>query len=168
MLNCYKVVYLGEEKEWKKHLIVLGIAVLLICVGLSGCEESDKNNDVDVTGDTSEIELLGYNITTTWWVVVYGGSEKYEKSGFYHGYPSDAFNKQYKISGTVKNIAGKTLDKVNITANFYDSNNNFLASKTDSKNIFIDTYTWDFEIICSSINEYFEEIDHLKFEFEVS
>jgi len=28
-----------------KHLIVLGIAVLLICVGLSGCEELNTEND---------------------------------------------------------------------------------------------------------------------------
>ena len=32
-----------------KHLIVLGIAVLLICVGLSGCTEENKNNITETT-----------------------------------------------------------------------------------------------------------------------
>ena len=44
----------------KKQLVILGIAVLLICVGLSGCEELSK----EIAG-VKEIEIDGNGITQT-------------------------------------------------------------------------------------------------------
>lgn len=47
----------------KKHLIVIGIAVLLLAVGLSGCNEIME--DDDKSGDTETVEIMGSNIIET-------------------------------------------------------------------------------------------------------
>ena len=46
----------------KKHLIILGIAVLLICVGLSGCFEDEiKSTDMtveEIKGNSINVDIL--------------------------------------------------------------------------------------------------------------
>ena len=42
-----------------KHLIILGIAVLLICIGLSGCEEIEGNQFSGTWKGFVEVEING-------------------------------------------------------------------------------------------------------------
>lgn len=59
------------------------------------------------------------------------------------------------------------LDRIDITAKFYDSNDNYLDSKSTSKRNLANSYIWDCTITYYS-DSYFENIDKVKFEFEVS
>jgi len=43
-----------------KQLIIFGMAVLLICVGLSGCNEQTG----DTSGDMNKVELVSYDVKT--------------------------------------------------------------------------------------------------------
>lgn len=140
-----------------KHLIVSGIAVLFICVGLSGCTEQST-----VTDDSDKIELLDYNVKTSWSNTNDNGEfVSYEESGFYHNYPSEGEWISYVITGTVKNIAGRLLNTITVTAEFYDEDGNYLSQAQD--NIFggiANSYEEDFEIIVYTWHtQYFDNIE---------
>jgi len=154
-----------------KHLIVIGIVILLLAVGLSGCTEN-----ADVSGDISKVDLVDYEVKTIWYTLGDENPERpgsfpvveNERDGFYHNYPNEQYTEpKYQISGTIKNIAGEMLDRIDITAKFYDINDNYLASKSATKYSLADSYTWDFTIMYHS-GQYFENIDKVKFEFEAS
>ena len=154
------------EKEYLGLIITIAVIICFVAVLCLVDNEMFSiyiNSNCDVCGDTSEVELLNYDVKTTW----YSGNQYYERDGFYHDIPSDASYKRYKVTGTVKNIAGEMLDRVDITAKFYDSNDNYLASEDSWTNNLANSYTYDFYIEYSS-SSYFENIDQVEFEFEVS
>ena len=155
----------------KKQLVILGIVVLFICVGLSGCEEKTGNGG-DTTGDTSKVELVSYDVKTTWqeptkysenWNDPYDYVEK-QQEGFFHISHPDSRYERYTITGTVRNIAGYKLDEIMITAKLYDSDGIYLTSSGDSVYDIPDTYSEDFEIVVSGNYEYFDNIESVKFE----
>jgi len=101
----------------KKHPIAFGIVIILLVVGLSGCTDF---------GENKEVEIIDYEVTTNWKTgdYVYGITDHVEY-GFYHNISDEEVAKgsqgiYYKISGTLKNIAGRKLDKITIDAVFYD------------------------------------------------
>lgn len=53
----------------KKNLIVISLVCLLICVGMSGCEElnldgsTTLSDGTEVTGDIGQIEIIEFNVT---------------------------------------------------------------------------------------------------------
>ena len=128
----------------KKQLIIVGMIVLLITIGLSGCNETDKTK-----GDTDKVELVNYNVETLKGV---------------------GLNECKSIKGTVKNIAGTLIDKITINVKFYDSNNNLLRTITDYVEHIANSYTQDFEVQYWNYYEYYENVDwdNIKFEFTVS
>ncbi len=177
-----------------KKLLILVIAILLLTVGLSGCtttnqngnestETSDENGSTSpsnedqdkekfttlpdgtkVTGDIDKLKIFNYSIVTEQEITY----NTYEKIADGFVYSENA--SRYKIYGTTKNIAGKMLNDIKITVEYYDSNNIYLSSRSDTLGILDpgipDTYTWDFEIIyCKEtilgVNEYFEYVDHI-------
>lgn len=86
-----------------KHLIIIGIAVLLICVGFSGCFDTDTEYTSDLpTAD--DIQILNHNIS--------------------HDYYSSVVN------GTGKNIGDKQVSVI-IKAKFYDENDVLLNTGSD-------------------------------------
>lgn len=141
-----------------KYLVILGIVVLLICVRLSGCEET-----IEVTGDTDKVEIIDYSVTTKWHIPSYGVYQTYSKPGFYKRYPANAYEPRYIVRGTVKNIAIGNLDQVIITVLFCDSNHNQLfAENTTIRNLGF-TYTQDFVVYLYSSNQYFKDVDCVEF-----
>ena len=109
-----------EGGKMEKQLII-GIAFLFICVGLSGCnEQSSIENDY--------VEISNVNVVTTW-QSAYG--ESGEHDGLYHDYPENSFAVYYVVTGAVTNIADKLIDKVTVKAKFYDNKNNYIASESD-------------------------------------
>lgn len=46
-----------------KHLLVIGVAVLIICVGLSGCNEQEVTKEIDTDGDgyNDKVDEFPYN-----------------------------------------------------------------------------------------------------------
>ncbi len=65
-----------------KHLLVIGVAVLIICVGLSGCNEQEVTEEIDTDGD-------GYNDKVD--EFPYNSSEWIDSDNDGYGDNSDAF-----------------------------------------------------------------------------
>lgn len=65
-----------------KHLLVIGVAVLIICVGLSGCNEQEVTKEIDTDGD-------GYNDKVD--EFPYNSSEWIDSDNDGYGDNSDAF-----------------------------------------------------------------------------
>lgn len=135
-----------------KNGLVVGIIILLTIVSLSGCNERQSLNDTD------EVEIVNYSVETR--------DEFGDKigDGFVHHNDSN----RYKVTGTVKNIAGKTLDRITITARFYDIDNEFLHSENATVWKLSKGATDDFSISYYSFEKYFEVAENVSLHFEVS
>jgi len=136
-----------------KQSILLGIIIILIIV-LSGCTKQNGK-----TTGNDKAEFVNYSIQTQRHTAVDIGDWIKLADGF--SYTETA--ERYFINGTVKNIAGYTLTQVNITANFYDSNNNFLRSESTSIYDIPDANTTTFEISYWNTTPYFKNVDHMNF-----
>ena len=148
----------------KHHYSMVGITFLLLAVGLCGCNVQP----VEITGDTDKVEIIDYSVTTKWHIPGYGASQSYTKSGFYKGYPQNAYEPRYIVSGTAKNIAGEYLDQIIITVFFCNLNHNQLTSKNATINDLANTYTKKFTVYLYSSNQYFENVDCVKFHVSAS
>jgi hypothetical protein len=84
----------------KKTFVFIGIAGLLITLGLSGCTQDNNTKK-------SQIDLISHTITTSWWNK--DRTQKYVESGFYHNTSIDVDNTSlmYLINGTIKNNVGR-------------------------------------------------------------
>jgi hypothetical protein len=146
-----------------KKTIILLIVMLVVIVGsLSGCDEADTNDSDN--GYSDEIEIVNYQIETF-------GAElgiKPEKigNGFIH--TEIAKNGYYKITGTIKNIAGRILNNVTIKADFYDINKSYLTSKSEYVENLANTKTHNFKIIYLGSSSHFEKIDQMEFDISIS
>jgi hypothetical protein len=142
--------------EIKKQFVIIGILTLFVTAELSGCQESQTS------GDTDKVQLQDYTIETYYNY----GSLNIEKlgDGFIHN--NSYTNRSYLILGTVKDIAGEMLNNLVITLNFYNSNSNFLASKTYTIPYLSGTET--FHVVYYDSEPYFDNIDNVKFKFTVS
>ena len=49
----------------KKQLVIIGIVALLICVGLSGCDQTSSNNQPHLTSEIKTITISGMNTIQT-------------------------------------------------------------------------------------------------------
>ena len=129
---------------------------------LVGPDETTDNGDS--IGETDEIELISYTIET------FGGEYglKPEKigEGFIHN--EQAKNGYYKITGTIKNIAGRMLNSITVKVDFYDINHSYLTSKSGYVENLPDTNTTDFKVIYLGNSSYFEEIEQIEFDISTS
>ena len=145
-----------------KKTILLLIGLMMISVGfLSGCNETTNNGDT--TEDSDLVELVNYYIETF-------GAElgmKPEKIGDGFVHDERAKNGYYKITGTIKNIAGRTLNNVTIKVDFYDINNTYLTSESDYVENLTNSSTYDFKIILLCYSSCFEEVEQIEFDISV-
>jgi hypothetical protein len=141
----------------KKQLVIIGIVTILVSVGLSGCNESQTS------GDSSKVQLVDYTVETYGWD--YGYQYKKIGDGFVHNVYDQG---RYVIKGSIKNIAVEMLNTIKITANFYDKNNIFLVSATDTIGNLPESYTGDFEVIYDNSDSYYYDIDHVEFKLQTS
>jgi hypothetical protein len=77
----------------------------------------------------------------------------------------NSFVTDYK--GTIKNIADYMIT-VKVIARFYDKNDTFLFSRATTISNIASTYTEDFRIRVTGDDKYKDNIDHVKYEFQVS
>jgi hypothetical protein len=133
--------------------ILFGIIFVLIII-LCGCT---THNGKPI--GNNKVEIVDYSIQTQKHIAV--DMEDWIKlaDGFFNTTTAE----RYFINGTVKNIANYTLAQVNITANFYDSNNHFLHSESVFIYNFPSTNTTAFEISYWSTTPYFENVNHMNF-----
>jgi hypothetical protein len=112
-----------------KNCIILGFLILILIFGLSGCNdiiENGGNNNIEINGDTDLAQITNYNITTKWRIVT--GIDDLGKEIFYfedtegvlENKPTNGDPYSIFIKGTVKNIAGKKLERIKIGADFLD------------------------------------------------
>lgn len=107
----------------KKQLAIIGIIFILLAVELTGCNERSNNGYTNTTY-SDYIQLSDFKITTKW-RDNYFPNITGEQDGIYHNYPDTAYA-YLEITGTVKNIGDKTVDKVYLTVNFYDNKSNLI------------------------------------------
>ena len=144
-------------------MILLMIAMMVISVAfLSGCDETTTNDDI--TGDSDEVEIVNYKIET------FGADmgSKPEKIGDGFIYDEKAKNGYYKITGTIKNNAGRMLNNITVKVDFYDINHNYLTSEYDYVLNLTNTDTDDFKIIYLGYSSYFEDVDQMEFDISAS
>ncbi len=146
----------------KKVTIIL-IAFMVISLGfLSGCDKPTSNGGT--TEDKDLVEIVNYKIETF-------GAElgfKPEKIGDGFIHTEQAKNGYYKITGTIKNIAGRMLNSITVKVDFYDINNSYLTSKSGYVKNLPDTNTTDFKVIYLGNSSYFEEIEQIEFDISAS
>lgn len=158
-------------------LIAIGIILVILFVGLSGCNELDKLSN-NISGDEGLVEIHNVTVETRWLISQGFGSPSldYTENGFYHGVNASddgVYMLKYMISGTLKNVAGRKLSHITIRGKFYDANDIYLFSSDSTFDGRIydlpDTYTrsWDIEI--PEINfDYFEYVDDYELEIIAS
>jgi len=134
-----------------KKLILIGIILIFVCVGLSGCNERQSLSDTD------EVELVSYSVVTR--------DEQGNKIGDGFVHHDDA--NRYRVTGTVKNIAGRNLDRITITARFYDKDNEFLHSENATVWNLTKGNTDEFSISYYCFEKYFEVAESVSLHFEV-
>mgnify|MGYP006288368325 CR=1 FL=1 len=164
-----------------KKLLAIGIILVFLIVGLSGCFD---NNGGQISGDTDKVEIVSYEVITTWKEIEFGDTWKdqypewVEKSGFYHdipekktitvgGYEDGRYGgAQYKVKVEVRNIAGEIID-VEVKAKFYDENDNHLKTKTKEIKNIANSYTGKTTFSYGESETYFDNVDSVKFNFKV-
>lgn len=130
-------------KKMKKQLMIVGIVVIFLAVGLSGCNEQEKTNGNTQT--TKEVEIVSHNVER----------KEYSSDGSVYG---------YEVTGVIKNIGNRNLDQVTITVKFYDSDNELLCTKKDYVSYLAKGETDNFEVLYSNFyyipDPYLEQYDH--------
>lgn len=149
-----------------KKILIPPTILMLIIFGLGGCNElgfgDDKQSD-----DTDKVEIVDYKIET-YKGKIEGCCPKYEKAADGFVYNLTYKYGYYRIIGKIKNNSGKMLSDIFIIVKFYDKNGSYLLTKTDGIFNLPNTFTEDFEIRLQKDTKYFENIDNIKFEIEVS
>jgi hypothetical protein len=145
-----------------KKLIIPQISLILLIVGLSGCNEVN-NGEGKFSGDIDKVEIIDYKIET------YEDKPFLEDVKLADGFDYNIIDKvgYYQVSGTIKNVAGEKLDEIDIKVDFYDKNGNYLISRTDVIKDLANTYSEDFIVEVRSTDKYFENVDNLKFDIRV-
>ena len=141
-----------------RRLVLLGVLIIFIIV-LCGCIK--QNNK---TTGNSKVEIVHYSIQTQKHISVDMADWIKIVDGFLYSDEAE----RYFINGTIKNICGYTLAQVNITANFYDSNNNFIHSESISIYDLPNTNTTTFEISYWNTTPYFQNVDHMMINISAS
>lgn len=128
----------------KKQLLIIGIVAILVSVGLSGCNENN-------TSGSNEIEIVSHNIETkTTYLNKVGINEP--------GYSGVGETKE--VTGTIKNIANRNIDRVSITVRFYDSGNDLLRTETTTVSYLAKGETGNFKVDFNVFEPYYAQYDH--------
>jgi len=156
----------------KKYITFQIIFIILFIVWFNGCIDQNSNTD-----KTDELEVIDYTIITdayshkTDWKNFGDGFQPYvlpEIVTHEPPYLSEEFTKaRFKISVTVRNVAGKPINPVIINLNFFNINDTIIFSKQlnnftklpDSETRII---KWDYYFNDDNYGEYFFDIDHLE------
>ncbi len=130
-----------------KHQLIIGvIIIILLAVGLSGCNELQQGN--------TDIEIVNYSVES--WNHILFEEDVKVGDGFIH---TGGVNR-YKIRGNVKNNAGKHLDAITIRAKFYDLGGNLLYEEVEIVSNLPNSYEKEFLFeISGNLISYFENID---------
>jgi hypothetical protein len=99
---------MGGKENMRKDVIVVSFVVILITSVFCGCQSSQVKEDYKAIFESDVVNLLNYTIDT-----------KKNKEDIV----------QVTINGRVENIVDRMIN-INITADAYDKNNEFLGSSS--------------------------------------
>lgn len=134
-----------------KKLAILLIALMIVSiVFLSGCNEdnSSGNNQIQILNHKIETKHGSYSTTFN---TGYGTQMEYVLDGDYK-----------EVTGTIKNIADRNINRVTITVRFYDNDNELLATKTTTVSYLANGVTSDFSVVFGDIEAYYDQYNHYK------
>ena len=127
------------------------------------------NEELVQIDDTDKVELVSYSVAAKWGEIDNQGLFiPKEDTGFTHNIPKYGKNTYYLISGVVKNIAVEKLSSISIIANFYDTSKNFLRAEIENISDIDNSFSETFKIYYYCEEKYFDNVDSVNFEFEVS
>lgn len=126
----------------KKHLLHFTMILLLYLLSLSGCMESTTNSNLK-----DAIVLIDENI-----VIPPIASE--ESIVYYRG--------------TIKNTAETKLNQVIVVVKFLDEGDNIIGQKTDELADVEPNQERNFQVSVSNNDEFYQQIDHVTYEFLVN
>lgn len=129
----------------KKYLVFVIIVCLLSCLFIGCVETTNKKNNIN-NGNTNTIVLIEE------WIQIPPIAS--EESIVYY-------------KGKIKNIGDKTLDKVDVVVIFLDKNDTVLFSKIDMVDNLGINQEKIFQVMVTNSNQYFQEIDHVEYEFKI-
>ena len=164
----------------KKQFVIIGIIALLVCVGLSGCDEQ-----IDDGGGYSKIALVSHSVVTQATNLSYVTNEPdqdFRWDDIADGFSADKLpilvndsevgykGARYLITGTIKNVADEMLPTIQMDAKFYDENNNYLGAKTQYITNLANNNTRDFRITYTNwdypLGSNFTKVNRMEFEFK--
>lgn len=154
----------------KIQLVIFGIVALLVCIGLSGCNEQATNENPRIKNSYSnDIKISNVNVVTK---VIGDHSGDYGKtlsteSGFNRGHNrDDPGYVEYVVSGTIQNIGSKIIDRADITVHFYNDKGNFLYDEvTPIYSLYLgDTQSFSVILMDSYNMDYFYYVSDYKLE----
>ena len=126
----------------KIKIIIVTSILLINTIILCGC-----NQEISETQeDTPKVELVNYTVETVEDLV----GEKYKK-----------------ITGLVRNNAGKKINKIIVKVKFYDINNNSIKIKNAYIFDLADKDTKEFSTVSHPANDYYYEVDWNNIKFEL-
>ena len=152
----------------KKKLVIIGISLVLITIGLTGCFENGDNGSSssgpNVIGDTDKFEIVEYKEYTFGPYITEKRSCEWTVDGFHYNDTAS----RYQLRGYARNICEETLTNVEVKTHWYDINNNLLKTESHSEanlepghsvTAFDEIYDWA---------DYFADVHHVVLEIIVT
>jgi hypothetical protein len=130
----------------KKAIMIIKLTSICLLLTLIGCiQQENSNKFMKTTGDTDKIELIDYSIS----VISASGQKLADNFTYIDGMFA------YKINGTIRSIYNNYIQKLQIRAIFYDSDENILNSYETA------IYALEYQYI-KEFNIYFLDKDNFK------
>ena len=159
----------------KKQLLIIGITVLLIAVGLSGCTDSNGGfsttlpDGTVISGDIDKVEISNLEIITQTRETMSADWEKLG-DGFLKTVVSEGYGReQYLITATAEIISDEMFDDIEFTAKFYDIGNNQIDDEKTFAHGLPSGTIWEIKFYyLNQVGNYFEDVHHIIIEISVS
>ena len=136
-----------------KKMLITAIALMLLTIGLSGCNEINGNTDTTIGNNVVQI--------INWYNGTYKAVNNLYANGFVYREDMDLL---YIVNGTAKNNASQEIRVVTIHIKYYDINNTLLLDDGILENGIKPGQTWDFWSFFTNDLEHFKDVHHVEFD----
>ena len=138
-----------------KNLITFGIILMLLIVGLSGCNDTSNSDNTNKNVESQYINIYDIKVET----ITYKWTEGEQTFTGFHKPCPDGYNCHYKIQGKVKNIYNKPIERVSLRLYLYDSIGNELCTESDSiSSLYLDEIESFVFVVSDYEYDYFEYV----------
>ena len=155
-----------KKKKYILLVIFLIIVATVVVVAEFGLVDSlQLNNNIDVSEEEGLVEIYNITVQTKWTTGTFLNIKHHVEDGFYMDIDYENANMIiYEIRGRVKNVAGRLLNHIRVSAKLYDFNGNYLGSSNSALEYGVsnlpNTYTGSFLIeIRNDMFKYFKRVN---------